>query len=336
MGCGGLRCLPGRHGESGRGAGAGRRAGQQCRHHARRHDHEAQLPGVERGDRHQFGRLLQHGQGGVPGHARPQMGSHRQYRVDQRAGRAIWPSQLRRRQIGHSRFHQGAGARGRAGGRNGQRDRARLYRHRHGRRRPGGRAGEDRCQDPGRSVGASERNRARRCLPVFGRGRGSRPPPPVPQRGGTLKSVAVALAAIARLTVLLDRTTGQGTAACTQDGAERAVAAACDHIAEQATRDRADNGPAVVIAAVARAAVIAAVLIIAVVAIAAPIIPVPAISVIAIVAVAIRLIVSIALAAIIALGGGRGRGQTGSGHDHRGGCEREFLEHDASPGWCFR
>ncbi|WP_405053006.1 MULTISPECIES: hypothetical protein [unclassified Sphingomonas] len=107
-------------------------------------------------------------------------------------------------------------------------------------------------------------------------------------------------------------------------------------MAEQTARNRADNGAAVVIAAVAGAAVVAAVLIIAVVAIAAPIVAVTAISVIAIVAVAIGLIVSIALAAIVALGGGRRGGQTGSGQDHRRGCEREFLQHGASPGWCFR
>ena len=36
---------------------------------------------------------------------------HRQYRLDQRPGRPVWPGQLCRRQVRHPRLHQGAGAR---------------------------------------------------------------------------------------------------------------------------------------------------------------------------------------------------------------------------------
>ena len=41
---------------------------------------------------------------------------HRQYRLDQRPGRPVRPGQLRRRQVGHPRLHQGAGAGRRARG----------------------------------------------------------------------------------------------------------------------------------------------------------------------------------------------------------------------------
>ena len=47
----------------------GRRAGQQCRHHPRHDDEADGPPEVAGGDRHQPRRLLQHGQGGVRGHA---------------------------------------------------------------------------------------------------------------------------------------------------------------------------------------------------------------------------------------------------------------------------
>ena len=43
---------------------------------------------LERGDRHQSRRLLQHGQGGVRRHARARLGPDRQHRLDQRPGRA--------------------------------------------------------------------------------------------------------------------------------------------------------------------------------------------------------------------------------------------------------
>ena len=58
----------------------------------------------------------------------------RQHRLDQRPGGPVRPGQLRRRQVGHPRLHQGAGAGRRARRRHRQRHRARLYRHRHGRR----------------------------------------------------------------------------------------------------------------------------------------------------------------------------------------------------------
>jgi NAD(P)-dependent dehydrogenase (short-subunit alcohol dehydrogenase family) len=57
------------------------------------------------------------------------MGADRQYRVDQRPGRPVRPGQLRRRQIGHPRLHQGAGTGRRTRRGDGQRDRAGLYRH---------------------------------------------------------------------------------------------------------------------------------------------------------------------------------------------------------------
>ena len=85
-----------------------------------------------RGARYQSRRLLQHVQGGVGRHAGARLRPHRQHRLDQRPGRPIRPGELRRRQIGHSRLHQGAGAGGRAQGHHRQRDRAWLYRYRHG------------------------------------------------------------------------------------------------------------------------------------------------------------------------------------------------------------
>ena len=56
----------------------------------------------------------------------------------------IRPGQLCRRQVGHPRLHQGAGAGRRAHRRDRQRHRAGLYRHRHGRRGPAGSARQDR------------------------------------------------------------------------------------------------------------------------------------------------------------------------------------------------
>ena len=50
---------------------------------------------------------------------------------------------------------------GRARGRDGERDRAGLYRHRHGRRGARRRARKDRREDPGRAAGPGERDRAR-------------------------------------------------------------------------------------------------------------------------------------------------------------------------------
>ena len=88
----------------------GRRAGQQCRHHPRHDDEADGPPEVAGGDRHQPRRLLQHGQGGVRRHDRPRLRPHRQHRLDQRPGRPVWPGQLCRRQVGHPRLHQGAGA----------------------------------------------------------------------------------------------------------------------------------------------------------------------------------------------------------------------------------
>ncbi|VXC82083.1 hypothetical protein SPHINGOAX6_50251 [Sphingomonas sp. AX6] len=126
---------------------------------------------MERGHGHQSGRLFQHRQGRLPRHARAQMGSDRQYRIDQRSGRAIWPGQLRCGEKRHPRLYQGAGTGRRARRGDGQRDRAGLYRYRHG----GGGAcrcsRKDRCEDSGRTAGSGERDRARGCVPVLGRGR---------------------------------------------------------------------------------------------------------------------------------------------------------------------
>ena len=44
-----------------------------------------------------------------PRHARARLGADRQHRLDQRPDGAVRPGQLRRRQIGHPRLHQGAG-----------------------------------------------------------------------------------------------------------------------------------------------------------------------------------------------------------------------------------
>ena len=115
-------------------ARAGRRAGQQCRHHPRHDDEADGPPEVAGGDRHQPRRLLQHGQGGVRRHAGARLRADRQHRLDQRPGRPVRPGQLCRRQVGHPRLHQGAGAGRRAQRRHRQRHRAGLYRHRHGRR----------------------------------------------------------------------------------------------------------------------------------------------------------------------------------------------------------
>ena len=68
-------------------------------------------------------------------HARAQFRPHRQYRFDQRPGRAIRPSELRRGEIRHPRLHQGPGAGGCREEHHRQCHRARLYRHRHGARR---------------------------------------------------------------------------------------------------------------------------------------------------------------------------------------------------------
>ena len=115
------------------------------------------------GDRHQSHLVLQH----VPlrdrGHARARLRPHRQYRLDQRPGRAVRPGELRRGEIGHPRLHQGAGAGGRVARRHRQRDRARLYRHRHGARRARQRAGEDRRPHPGRAGSATPRRSRAAC-----------------------------------------------------------------------------------------------------------------------------------------------------------------------------
>ena len=119
---------------------ADRRAGQQRRHHPRRHAAQDELRGLGRRDADQPRRLLQHGQGVLPGNEGARLGPDRQHRLDQRPGRAVRPGQLRRGQERHPRLHQGAGAGRRALRHHRQRDRAGLHRHRHGRR-----GARDRC-----------------------------------------------------------------------------------------------------------------------------------------------------------------------------------------------
>ena len=103
-------------------------------------------------------------QGGDRWDARPQVRPHRQYRLDQRPGRAVRPGQLRRREIGHPWLHQGAGA-GRRGARHHRQcGRARLCRYRDGARGAARRAGEDRRR-ASRSAGSARptTSRARCC-----------------------------------------------------------------------------------------------------------------------------------------------------------------------------
>ena len=61
--------------------------------------------------------------------------------------------QLRRRQVRHSRLHQGSGPGGRSQGHHRECDCAGLHRHRHGARRAGEGAGKDRRTDPGGTAG---------------------------------------------------------------------------------------------------------------------------------------------------------------------------------------
>jgi NAD(P)-dependent dehydrogenase (short-subunit alcohol dehydrogenase family) len=76
----------------------------------------------------------------------------------------IWSGQLCRREIGHPRLYQGAGAGRRQEGRHRERDRAGLYRHRHGRGGAAAGAGKDRRQDSGGALGPGRRDRARRRI----------------------------------------------------------------------------------------------------------------------------------------------------------------------------
>ncbi len=105
-------------------------------------------------------RLLQHGQGRLGRHDGPRIRPHRQHRLDQRTGRPVRPGQLCRRQVRHPRLHQGPCAGGCTRRRDRQRDRAGLYRHRHGRCRAAGGAAEDR-RARSRSAGSAGRTRSR-------------------------------------------------------------------------------------------------------------------------------------------------------------------------------
>ena len=97
--------------EAGRGRSRpGRGAGQQCRHHPRRHVPPHEAGAVERGDQHQSQLAVQHVPAGDRGHARAQVRPHHQHLVDQRPEGPDGPGQLFRRQGRRARLHQGAGA----------------------------------------------------------------------------------------------------------------------------------------------------------------------------------------------------------------------------------
>ena len=92
----------------------------------------------------------------------------RQYRLDQRPGRPIWPGQLCRRQVGHPRLHQGARPGRRARRHHRQRDRARLYRHRDG-RRGAARTCSRRSSPRSRSAGSARPRRSPAASPSSAR-----------------------------------------------------------------------------------------------------------------------------------------------------------------------
>ena len=75
-----------------------RRAGQQRRHHARRHASPHDPRAVERGDLHRPRLRLQHVASGDRRHARPQVRPHHQHLVDQRPQGPDGADELLRRQ----------------------------------------------------------------------------------------------------------------------------------------------------------------------------------------------------------------------------------------------
>ena len=155
-----LRRREGGGGADREGSRADRDRRQQRRHHPR-FDHAPARPHHVAGrDRHQPRLLLQRQQGGVGRHEHARLRPHRQYRLDQRPGRPVRPGQLRRRQVGHPRLHQGAGAGRRVQGHHRERHRAGLHRHRHGLGRAGRRCSR-RSSPRSRSAGSARPTRSR-------------------------------------------------------------------------------------------------------------------------------------------------------------------------------
>ena len=83
-------------------ARAGRHAGQQCRHHPRRHVPPHDAGAVGRGDQHQSEFAVQHDPPGDRGHARAQVRPHHQHLLDQRPEGPDGPDELFRRQGGRA------------------------------------------------------------------------------------------------------------------------------------------------------------------------------------------------------------------------------------------
>ena len=90
---------------------------------------------VERGDRHQPDRPVQHDPSAVVRHARPQVRAGDQHLARSTGRRARRGRPTIRRPSGRSGLHQGAGAGRRAGRDHRERDLPGLYRHRNGARR---------------------------------------------------------------------------------------------------------------------------------------------------------------------------------------------------------
>ena len=110
MGRGRLRRLPGRRDAHHPRPRADRRAGQQRRHHARRHAASHDQGQLGRGDPHQPRLRLQHDPAGHRKHARAQLRPHHQHLLHQRPQGTDGPGQLLGRQGRHARLHQGGGA----------------------------------------------------------------------------------------------------------------------------------------------------------------------------------------------------------------------------------
>ncbi|CAN0511114.1 unnamed protein product, partial [Phaeothamnion confervicola] len=119
--------------EAGRGRSrAGRRAGQQCRHHPRRPVPSDDPGAVERRHQHQSEFAVQYVPAGDRGHAGAQIRPHRQCLLDQWPEGPVRPVELFRRQGRRSRLHQGPGAGRRARRHHRQCDLPRLYQHGNG------------------------------------------------------------------------------------------------------------------------------------------------------------------------------------------------------------
>ena len=155
----------------GEGSRPDRRAGQQRRHHAR-HDVQEDGPSVnwDAVMQDQSRLLLQHDQAGVRRHGRSRLGPDHQHLVGQRPEGRVRPDQLLGRQGRHARLHQGARARSRAQGRDGEHDLARLHRHEDGDGDPeGGARHQDHPADPDGTARQARGSRGARRLSVRAR-----------------------------------------------------------------------------------------------------------------------------------------------------------------------